>query len=83
MLNISPRAARTELARWRPDGLLHLRRAAQLVNGAANAAALAFLTTRLNIARQRIQLVRGDTASIKLVQIEGGTLAAVRGCLGE
>ena len=83
MLNISPRAARTELARWRPDGLLHLRRAAQLVNGAANAAALAFLTTCLNIARQRIQLVRGDTASIKLVQIEGGTLAAVRGCLGE
>ncbi|RLT43330.1 MAG: DUF167 domain-containing protein, partial [Chloroflexi bacterium] len=67
VLNISPRAARTELARWRPDGLLHLRRAAQLVNGAANAAALAFLTTRLNIARQRIQLVRGDTASIKLV----------------
>ena len=83
VLKVSPRAARTELARWRPDGLLHLRRAAQLVNGAANAAALAFLTTRLNIARQRIQLVRGDTASIKLVQIEGGTLAAVRGCLGE
>ena len=83
VLKVSPRAARTELAGWRPDGSLHLRLAAQPVNGAANEAALAFLATRLNIARRRISLVRGDTASIKLVQIEGMTLAAVRGCLGE
>ena len=83
MLKVSPRAARTELAGWQPDGSLHLRVAAQPVNGAANEAALALLATRLNIARQRVQLVRGDAASIKLVQIEGMTLAAVRGCIGE
>lgn len=45
--------------------------------------ALAFLATRLNIDRRPIALVRGDTASIKLVQIEGMTLAAVRASLGE
>lgn len=82
-LKVSPRAARTEFAGWRPDGSLHLRLAAQPVNGAANDAALAFLATRFNICRRRISLVRGDTASIKLVQIEGMTLAAVRACLGE
>lgn len=82
-LKVSPRAARTEFAGWRPDGSLHLRLAAQPVKGAANDAALAFLATRLNICRRRISLVRGDTASIKLVQIEGMTLAAVRACLGE
>lgn len=82
-LKVSPRAARTEFAGWRPDGSLHLRLAAQPVKGAANDAARAFLATRLNICRRRISLVRGDTASIKLVQIEGMTLAAVRACLGE
>ena len=83
VLKVSPRAARTELAGWQPDGTLHLRLAAQPVNGAANEAALALLATRLNMGRRRISLARGDTASIKLVQIEGMTLAAVRGCLGE
>jgi uncharacterized protein YggU (UPF0235/DUF167 family) len=60
-----------------------LRVAAQPVRGAANEAALAFLATRLKIGRRRISLVRGDTASIKLVQIEGMTLVAVRASLGE
>ena len=82
-LKVSPRAARTEFAGWRSDGSLHLRLAAQPVRGGANEAALAFLATRLNIGRRRISLVPGDTVSIKLVQIEGMTLAAVRASFGE
>ena len=83
VLKVSPRAARTEFAGWRLDGSLHLRLSAQAVRGAANEAALAFLATRLKIGRRRVSLVRGDAASIKLVQIEGMTLAAVRASLGE
>lgn len=82
-LKVSPRAARTEFAGWRSDSSVHLRLAAQPVNGAANDAALAFLATRLNIGRRRISLVRRTTASNTLVQIEGMTLAAVRACLGK
>ena len=82
-LKVSPRAARAEFAGWRPNGSLHLRLAAQPVEGAANEASLAFLATRLSIGRRRVPLVRGDVAPIKLVQIEGMTLAAVRASLGE
>ncbi len=82
-LKVSPRAARTEFAGWRPDGSLRLRLAAQPVRVAANEAALAFLATRLSIGRRRVSLVRGDVAAIKLVQIEGMALAAVRASFGE
>ena len=81
ILKVSLRAARTELAGWRPDGSLHLRLAAQPVNGAAKSAALALLAKRLRIGRRRISFVRVDASSTKLVQIDGMTLADVRACL--
>ncbi len=80
-LKVWLRAARTELAGWRPDGSLHLCLAAQPVNGAANAAALALLAKRLRIGRRRLSHVRGAASSTKLVQIDGMTLADVRACL--
>ena len=80
-LKVSPSAARTELAGWRLDGSLHLRLAAQPVNGAAKSAAIALLAKRLRIGRRRISFVRGAASSTKLVQIVGMTLADVRACL--
>ncbi len=80
-IKVSPRAARTELAGLWPDSCLHLCLAAQPVNGAANAAALALLAKRLRIGRRRISFVRGAASSTKLVQIDGMTLADVRACL--
>ena len=80
ILKVSLRAARTELAGWRPDGSLHLRLAAPPVNGAAKSAALALLAKRLRIGLRRISLL-GDPSSTKLVQIDGMTLADVRACL--
>ena len=80
-LKVSPSAARTELAGWRPDGSLHLRLAAQPVNGAAKSASLALLAKRLRIGRRRISFVRVDASSTKLEQIDGMTLADVRACL--
>ncbi len=81
ILKVSLRAARTELAGWRPDGSLHLRLAALLVNSAAKSAAIALLAKRLRIGRRRISFVRGAASSTKLVQIVGMTLADVRACL--
>ena len=80
-IKVSPRAARTELAGWRPDGSLHLRLAALPVNSAAKSAAIALLAKRLRIGRRRISFVRVDASSTKLVQIDGMTLADVRACL--
>ena len=79
-LKVSPSAARTELAGWRLDGSLHLRLAAQPVNGAANASALALLAKCLRIGRRRISFL-GDASSTKLVHIVVMTLADVRACL--
>ena len=79
-IKVSPRAARTELAGWPPNGSLHLRLAALPVNGAANAAALSLLAKRLRIGLRRISFL-GDASSTKLVQIDGMTLADVRACL--
>ena len=79
-IKVSPRAARTELAGWPPNGSLHLRLAALPVNGAANAAAVALLAKCLRIGRRRISLL-GDASSTNLVQIVGMTLADVRACL--
>ena len=79
-LKVSPSAARTELAGWRLDGSLHLRLAAQPVNGAAKSAAIALLAKCLRIGRRRISLL-GDASSTNLVQIVGMTLADVRACL--
>ena len=79
-LKVSPRAARTELAGWPPNGSLHLRLAALPVYGAANAGALALLAKRLRIGQRRIPLL-GDASSTNLVQIIGMTLADVRACL--
>ena len=80
-IKVSPRAARTELAGWPPNGSLHPRLAAPPVNGAAKSAALALLAKRLRIGRRRISFVRVDASSTKLVQIDGMTLADVRACL--
>ena len=79
-LKVSPRAARTELAGLLPDGCLHLCLAAEPVNGAANAAAVALLAKCLRIGRRGISLL-GDASSTNLVQIVGMTLADVRACL--
>ncbi len=79
-IKVSPRAARTELAGLWPDSCLHLCLAAQPVNGAANAAALALLAKCLRIGRRRISFL-GDASSTKLVHIVVMTLADVRACL--
>ena len=61
---------------------LRLRLAAPPVDGAANAACLAFLTKALRVRRSQITLRSGRRNRRKLVHIDGVTLPQVAAALG-
>jgi hypothetical protein len=66
-IHVQPRASRNQLA-LSSDRLI-LRLTAPPVDGAANAACRAFLAERLDVAKSRITIVRGDAARLKLIRI--------------
>lgn len=81
-VRLTPRAGRealegvTDLADGRRA--LKLRVAAPPVDGAANAAVIAFLAKGLGVAKSRVSIVAGETSRQKSVAVEGeaGELAA-------
>jgi hypothetical protein len=74
---VQPRAARTELAGLH-DGRLKLRLTAPPVDGAANAALLAFLAERLGLPRSAVELASGDSGRRKTIRIAAGDELAPR-----
>ena len=76
-LRIVPRAGRTALAGTRDNALL-VRLAAAPVEGAANAALLAFLAEQLQLPKSRLELVSGDKSRSKRVKVKGMSADAVR-----
>lgn len=74
---VQPRAARTELAGLH-DGRLKLRLTAPLVDGAANAALVAFLADRLGLPRGAIDVASGQTGRRKSIRIAAGDELAPR-----
>lgn len=75
-LYVQPRASRTEVAGTHGD-CIKIRLAAAPVDGAANAALVAFVAQRLGIAKSRVRLVAGASARRKTLEIDGTTLDAV------
>jgi uncharacterized protein (TIGR00251 family) len=71
-IRVIPRASRTALAGERAGALL-VRLAAPPVEGAANAALLAFLSDCLQIPRRRMAIVSGASSRSKRVAVEGLT----------
>ena len=67
-LHIQPGASKTELAGLHGDAL-KLRIQAPPVEGAANAAVLAFIAAHLGLAKREVKLLRGDTARRKTVWV--------------
>jgi uncharacterized protein (TIGR00251 family) len=65
-LHVQPGAARSELAGLHGDAL-KLRVGARAVEGAANAAVLAFVADWLGLPRRDIRLLRGDKSRRKTV----------------
>jgi uncharacterized protein (TIGR00251 family) len=75
---VQPRAAKTELVGMH-DGLPKIRLAAPPVDGAANAALVEFIASRLKIAKNRVRVVAGLAGRRKWLEIDGleaGVIAA-------
>ena len=67
-VRVQPRASRDRIAGFR-DGTLRVYVAAPPERGKANASLLRLLAKALGIARQRVQLVRGETSRTKRLRI--------------
>ena len=78
---MQPRASTERLDGLR-DGCVRLRLTAPPVEGAANAACMAFLAKTLGISRTRLRLQAGVKSRDKLVHIAGLTPAQVAAALG-
>ena len=80
-LRVQPRASVTRLEGVR-DGQVRLRLTAPPVDGAANAACIAFLAMTLGVNRSQIRLQAGAKSREKLVHIAGLTPTQVAAALG-
>ena len=80
-LRVQPRASIERLEGLR-DGYVRLRLTAPPVDGAANAACIAFLAKTLGISRTQLHLQAGVKSRDKLVHITGLTPAEVAAALG-
>lgn len=69
-IRVIPRARRTAWDGIRGEALL-VRLAAPPVDGAANAALIAFLANALGVARRQVTLVAGERGRDKTLRIEG------------
>ena len=80
-LRVQPRAS-SERLEGLGEGQVRLRLTAPPVEGAANAACIAFLAKVLGISRTQLHLQAGATSRNKLVHITGLTPAQVAAALG-
>jgi len=80
-LRVQPRASAERLDGVR-DGWIRLRLTAPPVEGAANAACIAFLAKMLGIKRAQVRLQAGAKSREKLIHIAGLTPAQVAAALG-
>ncbi|MDP1617822.1 DUF167 family protein [Phenylobacterium sp.] len=73
-VRLTPKGGRDALQGWGQDGegrpYLKVRVSAPPVDGAANAALLAFLAKTLRRPRSSLRIVSGETARLKLVEID-------------
>ena len=74
-VRLTPRGGRDAVEGWALDAdgrpYLKVRVASPPVDGAANAALLAFLAKTLKLPRSAVRLTAGETARIKRLEIEG------------
>lgn len=70
-VKVIPRSPRTELAGAMSDGTLKVRLAAVPEKGKANEALCSFLADHYGVRRDRVTVISGQTAALKLVRIDG------------
>jgi uncharacterized protein (TIGR00251 family) len=71
----TPRAGRDEIMGWAKDpagrAFLKVKVAAAAVDGAANAALVALIAKRLGRPKSAVRIVSGETARLKMLEVEG------------
>jgi uncharacterized protein len=67
---VQPRASANQIAGLH-DGVLKVRLTAPPVEGAANAALVAFIAQALGVPRRQVSVVAGSTGRRKTLQVEG------------
>src|SRR5207247_7134725 len=76
-IRVQPRASRNAVVGWTGD-TLNIRLTAPPVEGAANAACLAFLADLLDLPQSHIEILRGARSRTKVIRISGLTQDEVR-----
>jgi uncharacterized protein YggU (UPF0235/DUF167 family) len=85
-VRVTPRGGRDAVEGWIRDSegraVLKLRVAAAAADGQANAAVVALLAKALGRPKSAVRLVRGETARLKLLEVDGLDAAALATALG-
>src|SRR5213593_3003283 len=76
-IRVQPRASRNAVVGWTGD-TLNVRLTAPPVEGAANAACLAFLADLLDLPQSQLEILRGARSRTKVIRISGLTQDEVR-----
>lgn len=80
-VRVTPKASRNAIL-GESEGMVRVALTAPPVEGAANAALVAFLAKGLGVSKSRVTLVRGETSREKTVRVAGMTADEVRRVLG-
>lgn len=80
-VRLTPKSSVERIDGWDVDDkgrrFLKIRVRAAPIEGRANEALIDFLAKRLKLPRSRLSLVRGDTARLKQIEIEGVDIAVL------
>lgn len=86
VVRLTPRGGRDAADGWACDGdgrpYLKVRVSSPPVEGAANAALIAFLAKALKVPRSAVRVVSGDTARVKRLELDGVEAADVARAFG-
>jgi uncharacterized protein (TIGR00251 family) len=80
-VHAKPRARKSAIVGAREDGSLEVALAAPPVDGAANSELVRVLAAALGVGRRSVEIVRGETAQKKLVEVAGLSVEEVLGRL--
>jgi hypothetical protein len=85
-VRVTPRGGRDSADGWTHDEagrpVLKLRVSAAATDGQANAAVTAFLAKALGVPKSAVRILRGESARVKQLEIDGTDAAAVAAVFG-
>jgi len=70
-VRITPNASRDEVTGVDVDGVVRIKVQSPPVEGAANKRLVKFLSKKAGVSKSSIRLLRGETARIKVIEIDG------------